>query len=82
MATRSAEQEGSAGGTVADALKLVTVEALDEHRVRISLLRGGPFVVAATAMLAAPVAAEVYGLAGRISAAAIKPPAVAAPKPR
>ena len=77
QATLSAEQEGSEGGTVADALKLVTVEALDAHRVRISLSRGGPFVVAATAMLAAPVAAEVYGIAGRITAASAKPPTAA-----
>lgn len=77
-ATLSAEEEGSGGGTVADALKLVTVEALDDHRLQISLSRGGPFVMAAGAMLAAPVVAEVYGLAGRISAAQRAPKA---PKP-
>jgi hypothetical protein len=74
-ATHSAEQEGSAGGTVADALKLVTVEALDDHRLQLSLSRGGPFVMAAAAMLAAPVVTEIYGLAGRISAAAVAPKA-------
>ena len=79
-ATLSAEQEGSAGGTLADALKLVTVEALDDHRLQISLSRGGPFLMTATAMLAAPVIAEIYGLAGRISAAAVAPKA-GAPKP-
>jgi len=74
-ATFSAEQEGSAGGTVADALKLVTVEALDDHRLQLSLSRGGPFAMAAAAMLAAPVVTEIYGLAGRISAAAVAPKA-------
>jgi hypothetical protein len=60
---------------VADALKLVTVEALDDHRLQLSLSRGGPFVMAAAAMLAAPVVTEIYGLAGRISAAAVAPKA-------
>jgi len=80
-ATFSAEQEGSAGGTVADALKLVTVEALDDHRLQLSLSRGGPFVMAAAAMLAAPVVTEIYGLAGRISAAAVAPKAAKPPAP-
>jgi hypothetical protein len=80
-ATHSADEEGSAGATVADALKLVTVEALDDHRLQLSLSRGGPFVMAAAAMLAAPIAAEVYGLAGRISAAAVAPKAAKPPAP-
>jgi carboxymethylenebutenolidase len=80
-ATHSADEEGSAGASVADALKLVTVEALDDHRLQLSLSRGGPFVMAAAAMLAAPIVAEVYGLAGRISAAAVAPKAAKPPAP-